>query len=292
MIDYFLQTNNSVAEIAKAIIAAVIFARESAFRKQMNGDDALMRAHRTQDDWIRLLLHKLMHGIRDAGDIMRNDVVFLTFNYDCSLERRLFEALRSFDIFTKTNQIDEFMEKRVFHIYGSVDYPGSDNVDFDKLAAYFFTPNMQAMRERLYSQTYMPDIIEKVEGFANFVELCLKQAQSIRTIAPYEKEYEVDIIDYARSAIANATTIYILGYGFDEENSNRIGLSAAPCQNRRVFFTNKGNLGIIDKASSELFGVRVPIGQDTAYVSGGGVSSIYHKSDGNVYQALSRDFGL
>ena len=123
-----------------------------------------------------------------------------------------------------------------------------------------------------------------------FLDRCLSAADNLKTIDPHDKDQDEELLSRARLLIANAHVIYILGYGFDTSNNQRIGLSAAKAtSNKIVMFTNFGDLNRINKKASQLFignldhfTELVPFGNPTA--------SYFEKSIRNVYEAFEKDF--
>jgi len=73
LIDHFLAWNESLRPIGKFMIAAVILECE-ANRRQQDGR------------WYRFIVHKLVHRCGTSADLLKNNVHFITFNYDASLE--------------------------------------------------------------------------------------------------------------------------------------------------------------------------------------------------------------
>ncbi len=89
---------------------------------------------------------------------------------------------------------------------------------------------------------------------------------------------------FARAVLDHSEHVYILGYGFDQNNSERLALHEylRNTQGRHnVFYTNFEDHGRINRRASQLcFG-----NPDSSPVSGP-----YQKSTRNVYQALALDF--
>jgi hypothetical protein len=98
------------------------------------------------------------------------------------------------------------------------------------------------------------------------------------------------LVALARNWIKGAKVLYILGYGFDDNNSRRIGLDPGPDHpERAIMFTNYGNLNTVNKAASRLF-TRTP-----DYFTGDTVFRSAHKgyiekSERKVYEAIEKDF--
>jgi hypothetical protein len=87
-----------------------------------------------------------------------------------------------------------------------------------------------------------------------FLDRCLSAADNLKTIDPHDKEDNETLLVRAREWIKNAGVIYILGYGFDANNNQRIGLSSAKeGSNKTVMFTNFRDLNTINKKASKRF---------------------------------------
>jgi hypothetical protein len=129
---------------------------------------------------------------------------------------------------------------RIMHVYGKVREPGSvDSMDWN-------TPwnNNQAFYNPVYHSM-----------FKSFLDVVYASSQSIRVIDPTDKESDKQVIKAARKVISDAKCIYILGYGFDENNNNRLELSKALYYNedkKSVLFTNYNNSNRINKSASRV----------------------------------------
>lgn len=122
-----------------------------------------------------------------------------------------------------------------------------------------------------------------------------------------DKGLDHSAIESASNFIEKSEIVYILGYGFDENNSERLKLDkhlkAGIGQRRRVFFTNFEDRNSINKKASRLFSgspenflppkaIYEPKQPLYAARSTDSEQSIgyYEKSTRSVYEALERDF--
>ena len=123
VIDYFLAWNEDLKDIGNLMIAAVILECEgfwNTFRRNRNDPKAPVRSH----DWYRFIIHNIVYRCGTSKDLFENQVHFVTFNYDTSLETRLFSALSAIKMFSP-NDIEQFLyDQRVVHVYGSVNTGG------------------------------------------------------------------------------------------------------------------------------------------------------------------------
>jgi hypothetical protein len=265
LIDHFLAWNESLRPIGKLMIAAVILECEAA------------KVHR--QEWYRFIVHKLVYGCGKSADLFKNKVHFITFNYDASLEYHLFKALTSVDILEQADVQKFLTEDRIVHTYGCV-HPGipseADFVEF-------------AVARELASGS--PDLAREFEPRKLFLDRCLSAAENLRTIDPHDKSEDEETLALANQWIDDAAVIYILGYGFDASNNERIGLrpTLKKGSDKVVMFTNFRDLNTINKKASRLcFG---DLSQFTDRKPWGNPAGRYfEKSVRNVYDAFEKDF--
>jgi hypothetical protein len=284
VIDYFLGMNPQRSDIGKLLIAWVLLECEMDGRKCINPNrrDADSDS-KFQDNWYRFIVHKLVSGCRDGAALLNNNVTFITFNYDVSLEQRLHQSLSAIAQFADADGVilNFFESRRFIHIYGSLrEHAWSDPRPIDTRFPVKATGDLQYW-----------------QSCKEFFDSIFKASKLVRTIAPYEK-IEDRNVTAARAAIAEAQCVYILGYGFDENNSKLIGLDEALYYDRphgqatpkTVLFTNFADSNQVNKKASRLFfhnRTQFLVGQP-AMQSGG--ASTYEKSVRDVYGALALDF--
>ncbi|HXX83805.1 MAG TPA: hypothetical protein VEN29_07445, partial [Casimicrobiaceae bacterium] len=95
VIDYFLGGNPDLVEVGKFMIAWVIMdcEHDNIANKHNQNDLDLSHKH----NWYRFILNKMLSGAyADPRRVLGNDVTFVTFNYDVSLERYLYMGLNSY----------------------------------------------------------------------------------------------------------------------------------------------------------------------------------------------------
>jgi hypothetical protein len=265
LIDHFLAWNESLRPIGKLMIAAVILEREAT--------------KGYQNPWHRFIVHKLVYGCAKSADLFNNDVHFITFNYDASLEYNLYDALTSLDIIEQADAQRFLTEDRIIHTYGCVHSSIPSDGDFiDEKVARGLGDGFG---------------LEPLEDFGRrklFLDRCLSAAENLKTIDPHDKEENKASLAKACEWIKNANVIYILGYGFDANNNRRIGLtSVRKAINKIVMFTNFGDLNTINKKASKLlFGSLREFTNLKAH--GQPESSYSEESVRNVYEAFEKDF--
>jgi hypothetical protein len=202
----------------------------------------------------------------------------------------LHQGLRHIQRF-KAHDITEFLGKdRICHIYGKVrDVPPLDPplLKWSKQSNWY-----KRVTAPGYDDT--TPLLDYVE-YKIFLDGIYDASRHLRVIDPKDKETDVDVIKAASEVIEQAKFVYILGYGFDENNSERLGLpkclyyERAP--NKFVLFTNFGDISRVNKRASNLLFHNMrhfPSGGSLVEQSDG----VYHyeRSVRNVYDALALDF--
>jgi hypothetical protein len=311
LIDHFLAWNDSLRQIGKLMIAAVILECEAIWlRERGNQNRRLLLANAPKppsatklakidtteyhDDWCRFVIHKLVYGCTKSVDLLlKNDVHFVTFNYDYSLEQKLFSALTSIDMLENQDVLKFLTIDRIIHVYGSVHSPvafNSDKIDVriaEDLGNKFGTPlNHEA----------------EFQPRKDFLDRCFVASKGLRTIDPHDKEENQASLKCASKWISAAKVVYILGYGFDNDNNRRIGLDFGlkgktpgfPVGlGKNVMFTNFGNVNTVNKSASFLWynNHNAFLSDSDGWADGTPNGDYYiEKSVRTVYEALEEDF--
>jgi hypothetical protein len=303
VIDYFLGWNPRLRPIGKLLIAWVFLEcehkrtvsggnvnrKELLLNSPLEADRSASNAidiKKRKDDWGRFLVHELAINCQVSADLLKNQVGFVTFNYDTSLESLLYHGLRHIQLF-HSDDIRKFLEdgSRIRHIYGKVRKVGYENpTDLD-----------------WSEQSRDPKSISEFElhnyhiSYGSFLDTIYAASLGLRVIDPADKDSDKEIIDGAATAIGGAKQVYILGYGFDPNNSQRLGLAQSLRydigSDKRVFFTNFGDINRVNKRASKLFfGTARHFPVAGTSVEEGVGSYYYEKSCRDVYEALELDF--
>jgi len=302
VIDYFLGQNPTLQDIGKLIIPLVILECEAMYlqmpgninrRKSIQNSTRFSEKERARDvditayhdDWCRFILYQLVSNCPTSEELLLNKVTFITFNYDISLEYKLYTGLRSIEQFQE--HAGKFFEKtRILHMYGKVgNFPGSEltPLNFEALPAAGNVPDKyRSNRQQQYSE------------FKNLLDAVYRASCNLRVISDH-KGQDGAVIKFASYDIQKVETVYILGYGFDETNSELLELSTHLKFNngkyRRVFFTNFEDRNSVNKKASKLFsdGPEMFLANS---IWGPKAFGYFEKSTRNVYDALERDFEL
>jgi len=302
VIDYFLGWNESLQLIGKLMIAAAIVecqleANNSIYnpnRRKLTssvGDKTEIRraeieAMQSKDDWYRFLIHKIVYGCNKSEDLLENKVTFVTFNYDMSLDYKLSEALKHIEMF-HDKDVNTFLSgNRIIHVYGSVKYIDSKGQDAKLISS------IKTMGNPEYNDAQPTEYIANTNTFLNH---CFHASKNIQTIDPHDKMSSMEKINIASRSIKEADNVYILGYGFDQNNNKRLGLTESLNSKnwlgKTVLFTNYSDINSINKSVSKMM-----FGTYDGFI-GKAIRTekdlpVYYceKSTRNVYEALELDF--
>jgi hypothetical protein len=229
VIDYYLGWNPRLQSIGRLLITWVILECEQNYLKlggNINQKNKLLNSPlgpervaaldcdvtRYNDDWCRFVIHKLVINSEASSDLLKNDVSFVTFNYDVSLELALHRGLRHIELFQEADVSKFLGGDRILHIYGKVrDVPPIET------HALNYPHSAPANPPEAELPSYQSEA--KV-----FYDTIYNASKGLRVIDPKDKETNRQVIEAAREVIERAKCVYILGYGFDENNSARLNL--------------------------------------------------------------------
>lgn len=299
VIDYFLGWNPKLQSVGRLLIAWVILECEQRYEKNhgnANRREALLNSplepdrirannislQKYKDNWCRFLIHQIAIDCNSSADILKNAVRFVTFNYDISLERALSNGLSHIELFHRED-IETFLTNdRIIHVYGKV-----------RESTFESSHKLEWLRESLETQNAS---WQRLAEYKHFLDQLYGSSRGIRVIDPDDKAAEQALVQSATNAIENARHVYILGYGFDENNSVRLRLRDSLDSNKptrlSVSFTNYGNVNRINKRASNLFFGNVARFSSNAPQVEFGNQTYYEKSHRDVYEALELDFDL
>jgi hypothetical protein len=190
-IDLFLSRRPQFGEIGKLAILLSILGRER--------ENASARANEPHHDWYSLLYERMTRemvskdGFREFG---RNNVAFITFNYDRSLEHFLFRSLHSFENATRESVREQIDQITISHVYGKVSPLEWQDNDGSKVLKYGADD----------SGSY-----DKLPGM-------------IQNLYVVRDERMNPEIEKAREEIREAERIFFLGFGYADENLAALGI--------------------------------------------------------------------
>jgi len=332
VIDYFLSQNKDLQPIGKLMIAWVILECEAVFLYSKHNENriellknspdkeeqkrvakGLVDAKKYNDNWYRFILHQLLNGLQSSEDLLskskKNNVTFISFNYDVSLETQLRNGLEKVQLLNETDinkaHVEEFFKNNlIIHVYGSIrDF--QKNKDMASL-----TPD--AVQKRLEVFTSIETTTKTDYGFPikipkepilykNLLDEVYEASQNIETIGVEKQENPIvnANAEKAQKLIEKAQVVYILGYGFDELNNNLLGLKENLSKNglsinhqRNIMFTNFENSERINKRAGILFANKPNLfaNGNVAFKQTVTTNFQYERSIKNVYEAFADDF--
>jgi hypothetical protein len=278
VIDYFLGQNEDLRSIGRLLIGAALISRESHGRPKHARP---LEKH----DWYRFIFYKLCEDCLCSADIRRNDLRIITFNYDISIDKYLSEALSNTALF-ESDDIETFLSDRIVHVYGRIKPPS-------------MRQQTELMRGRLRKHH---ELYAQATSALDKWDKIYQRSRSLRVIDPHEKPDNQRELDLARRSIARAEHVYILGYGFDHNNNERIGLNvlmrrpiptlATVPRHCRVHFTNYGDSARINKRAGKLLADDPSVFLKPGHCIETATFRYVEKSVKSVYDALSLDFDL
>jgi hypothetical protein len=279
VIDYFLDHNPDLEVVGKFCIAWAILEAEAIYRREHR--DGMKINY--ENDWCRFLIHKLTTGCPDIQTFRLNEVGFITFNYDVSLEYELFRGLSALKRFSENDTIQKFLGgNKITHVYGRIRkdaFSAPPPFDLQLFATLPFVSDQKTPEEWYRSKELLDSIYEASLG--------------LNVISPGKASTATNEVLAARTTISNARCVYILGYGFDRANSELLELPEhlhVARTSKKIMFTNYKDGGIVNKNAARLFGV-LP---NELLQPGGRIvpsgAGWCEKSIKNVYDALAFDF--
>jgi len=200
-IDLFLARNKHLSDFGKKAIAVSIMEHE---KTNLLRED--IKDHSTQD-WYSYLYKRMTEKLitpesyNQFGD---NKIVFLTFNYDRSLEYILEDSLlNSFLLAEPQKKREQFEKIKIHHVYGCI----------DKLPFY---------GGRKFGFEY--NILD--------INRCSQNIKIVHEILDTKNEVQ--------EIIKNAERIFFLGFGYAEENLQALGIGTVDYGTKEIYGTSLG----------------------------------------------------
>ncbi len=230
LIDRFLSRNPDFEDTGKLLIIFSILYHEhkSRFREELEKENS-------KHDWYTYLFRILTEDLLgpDQYEISTNDISFITFNYDRSLEYILYSSLcNSFGQVPEDKIHNELLDLGIIHIYGKI--APLDWEDHTNGLAY--------------------------KGPYTFEDL-KKYSQNIKVMHHEYAWDRISRIKKAKNRIRNAKRIFFLGFGYDNGNMDILGFPDI-CQECQEIYGTALNFAPpkITKIKSKYF--NTPLGGD------------------------------
>jgi hypothetical protein len=195
-IDSFLEYRTEFMDIGKASIAAYLINHE---------DDKKLR-HSSDNNWYMYLFDRLRTSFEELD---QNNISFITFNYDRSLEQFLYEAIRCRFGKKPLECVEKMNKIPIVHLYGQLDLlPWQDKIG------------------KGYSPT--KDLSDRLRNAAKNIKL-ISDERDVANSEEFNKAYDL---------IKKAERIYFLGFSFDETNLKRLDIKLM--KSKRIVSTAYG----------------------------------------------------
>jgi hypothetical protein len=191
-IDEFLSTNYQEYGYVGKLCISYILKKCETFENLYPVVDS---SNKKNSDWLRYLINEMFGQGESLGPI--ENLTFVTFNYDRVFEYKLFNALKT----RGAINFDMLKNIRLHHVYGSI---GGEPW------------NLIPEREPEYEFG-----LERKNNYWEFQAHA--SAKGIKVFTDPDQR-EAPIPESYKSHIYNAQKIFILGFGFNETNLERLGL--------------------------------------------------------------------
>ena len=211
-IDAFLSHHPQYALAGKIMIVYTLLKCEKkryfSKQKKFEPNNAANENEREPDNWYSYLINDILSGCNTPRDICNNKLNIITFNYDLSLDYCLQKKLSNVGILKEDKKAQQFIQEltssRIKHVYGKI-------YDDDPIEIYErFSPKSSSVTE----------IKAEVSRNARRLLKAVDSRELIKLISPERKADEP-----YRQLINDAKAIYIIGFGFDRDNINTLGLN-------------------------------------------------------------------
>ncbi|WP_416763103.1 hypothetical protein ACNI65_11365 [Roseateles sp. So40a] len=204
-IDAFLANRTEFSEIGRIAIAKVLLSYERV--KTLYADER-------NDDWLGAVLNSMR--CPKIEDFLKNQVSFVTFNYDRSLELTLLNFVRHNFNHSEGDALKVVESFPIIHVYGSL---GSLNPSSKNFVPYGGgTPSRSA-----YVGVFGDDNGHaERERYRQHLRWVASAASEIRVIPEHRDDVEPNHFSRAKELIANAERVVMLGFAFDDLNVRRL----------------------------------------------------------------------
>jgi hypothetical protein len=286
VIDYFLGWNKDLEQLGRVLIAGALLQRQTrnAGRTNYNRYLDARRGNepsgnspwqnypydRHNDNWIRFLVHQLLLGCETSEMLPKNKINFITFNYDRSLENGLLAALSKIK-FLRADHIEAFLAgNRFVHMYGELVDVG--HVEDLHVVDLNFNNNAR---------------LQNAERAMKIFNAWSDASKHLKVIDPHSKNG--DSLIMARTLVGQAKRLYFLGFGFDRNNLERLGLpiDLGSRTVEETYFTNFHNVGSVNRRAAHAFRQGELVFNPFSNFGG----ALTYRSERSVYDAIDLDFG-
>ena len=195
LIDEWLATNPEYQPLGKYFIAKQIMQRESEERFK----EAFVNR---DEDWYSILWQRMLSPERKIENLINNQVAFITFNYDRSLEQNfMMRALNTFVGISAGDCANQIARVPIIHVHGQLGRLPWQDATKDGFK------HLNGMTERLFESQQDPNVIRA----------CSQHIKIIAETNGGTPEYE-----RAKVELKKAERVHFLGFGYHDENLLRL----------------------------------------------------------------------
>jgi len=225
-IDAFLSHHDRYALAGKIMIIYTLLKCEKkryfSRLKKAEPHESTQLIERTPDNWYSYLINDILSGCNAPQDICNNKLNIITFNYDVSLDYCLQKKLSNVGLLKGNKDAKDFIQEltlsRIKHVYGKI-YNDDPTMIYEE-----FSPKSNAVTQ----------IKAEVSRNARRFLKAINSSELIKPITPERKTEEP-----YKKLIENAKNIYIIGFGFDRDNLNILGLPENESEYANLFMRKK-----------------------------------------------------
>lgn len=229
-IDDWLLKHPDLLPYGKVMICHAINAFENSAFLRSSGGPA------SNDKWMADLWNRMKDGLTTIDQLVRNNIVFVTFNYDRSLETFLYDAISNSFPCSEEEVVIALRSIQIIHVHGQTG----------------FLP-WQKRGQREVQNPYTP----KGEHDEGSWQLAAKCASSIRLVSEVEPDGAVGT---ARMRLETAAQIAFLGMGYHASNLAKLQYRESKAQD--IFGTFKDaprSKDVIEEPASNGFGKKISL---------------------------------
>ncbi len=271
-IDYFLKHHTDVQDAGKRMIAYEILKCELKSKDELEEERSNKESNKNMKDWYRYLFHAITSGCENPEDLNKNleNLFIITFNYDISLESYIKTRLSQTEFFKDVQEdfCQEFFKNNIIHVYGKIrDLYEEKDQKINKWVQDHKANQPCTITKEPVLLIYSTQLKENIEVIGG------------------KNDKQKGINKEAAEWISAAEKLFILGFGFDSNNIDKIGLlkfkgfiskvnssGGKSTFDRELYYTNLGDHQKIERKISK------------------GLQRI--KSTKVIEEALSQDFDL
>jgi len=188
-IDRFLRENPKFSNDGKMAIIFNLLAKENLFISEYSKKEL-------NDNWFNYLFNIMIDFSENPTDILKNDVAFITFNYDRTLEYLFLQSLRcTYTDLYYEKVVDIYKKIPIYHVYGKLGNLKEDNANVQEPFLVY---------GEMFNAVY-----HRIEELSKNIMLI--------------QERKSNNYDSILKRISESNNIYFLGFSYDIANMEILG---------------------------------------------------------------------